>query len=145
MPPSQTTRQAPLRLFTPTGILVGTLLGSLIAAVAMIWFNYRVLGYPALGNRIAAAGLVFYLMVITAASMAPNTPALGIAVMLGQCAIAWWGAKTLQGDAIAYHVARGGGVHGLGMAGLVGLATGIVAVAIMLLLGRVSGLPIGIG
>jgi len=144
MSPAPTPRAAQLRLFTPAGITVGTALGSLIAGVAMLWFNYRVLGYPSLGNRIAAAGTVFYLMVLVAASMAPNTPTIGAAVMLGQCAIAWWGSRTLQGDAIEYHVARGGGVHGMALSALVGLAVGLVAVSILLLVGRISGLPIAI-
>jgi len=145
MSPIPSSAPARPRLFTPAGITVGTLLGSLIAGVAMLWFNYRVLGYPALANRAAAAGVVFYLMLITAASMAPNTVAIGLTVMLGQCAIAWWGSQALQGAAIEYYRTRGGAVHGLGLAALVGLGTGLIAVTMLLLIGRISGLPLAVG
>jgi hypothetical protein len=50
----------------------------------------------------------------------------------------------LQGDAIAYHLARGGAAHSLAVAGLVGLVTGLVAILMLVLIGRVSGLPIAI-
>ena len=144
MPTSPPPRPAQLRLFSPAGIAIGTLLGSFVAGVAMIWFNYKVMGYPSLGNRIAGAGMIFYIMIITAASMAPNSPAVGVTVMLGQCALAWWAATALQGDAIGYYLAKGGTVYGLGPAALVGLATGLVAVAILMLIGRITGMPIGL-
>jgi len=144
MPSAPSNAPALNRLFSPVGIAVGTLLGSLVAGVALLWFNYRVLGYTSLGNRMAAAGIVLYLMIILAASLLPNTPVISVAIMVGQCLLAWRGSELLQGPAIEYHRSRGGAFHSLALAGLVGLVTGLVAVMILVLVGRVFGLPIGI-
>ena len=40
-------------LYSVRSIAVGTLLGSLAGGAAMLWLNYRNLGYPALANRVA--------------------------------------------------------------------------------------------
>jgi hypothetical protein len=109
-----------LRLFSPLGVAVAAALGSFIAGVALVWYNYRVLGYPKLAWRTAIAGGIFYAMVMVAAAMAPNTPIVGVAVLIGQSLVAAAATRALQGSAIEWHVAHGGAMHGTGMAGLVG-------------------------
>jgi hypothetical protein len=133
-----------VRLFSPVGVAVAAALGSFIAGVVLIWYNYRVLGYPQLAWRTAIAGSIFYIMVMVASAMAPNTPLVGISVLIGQCVVAATATKALQGAAIDWHIGRGGAMHGSGMAGLVGLGVGIFAALILILIGRVFGLPIGI-
>jgi hypothetical protein len=133
-----------LRLFSPLGVGVAAALGSFVAGVALVWYNYRVLGYPRLAWRTAVAGGIFYTMVMMAASMAPNTPAVGIAVLIGQSLVAAAATRALQGPAIDWHVAHGGAMHGTGMAGLVGLGVGIAAALLLILVGNVFGLPIGL-
>jgi hypothetical protein len=123
---------------------VAAALGSFIAGVALVWYNYRVLGYPQLAWRTAIAGGIFYAMVMMAAAMAPNTPAVGIAVLIGQSLVAAAATRALQGTAIDWHVAHGGAMHGTGMAGLVGLGVGIGAALLLILVGNVFGLPIGL-
>jgi hypothetical protein len=133
------------KLFTPAGIALGTLLGSLVAAVVMVWLNYRTLGYPGLGNRIAAAGILLHLAVITAASVLPNHLAIGLALVLGQAAAVYWITQVLMGKAIAYHQEQGRAVHGFALAAATGLVAGLVSASILLAIGRVFDLPIGLG
>lgn len=133
-----------LRLFSPLGVAVAAALGSFIAGVALVWYNYRVLGYPRLAWRTAIAGGIFYAMVMMAAAMAPNTPAIGVAVLIGQSLVAAGATRALQGAAIDWHIAHGGAMHGSGMAGLVGLGVGVAAALLLILLGNVLGLPIGL-
>jgi hypothetical protein len=133
------------QLFTPAAIALGTLLGSLVAAVVMLWLNYRALGYPALGNRIAAAGALLHLVVITAASALPNDMVLGLALVVGQVAAAYWTARLLMGNAIAYHRSQGHPLHGWAMAAATGLVAGLVSATLLLAIGGLLDLPIGIG
>jgi hypothetical protein len=133
-----------LRLFSPLGVAVAAALGSFIAGVALVWYNYRVLGYPKLAWRTAIAGGIFYAMVMVAAAMAPNTPIVGVAVLIGQSLVAAAATRALQGSAIEWHVAHGGAMHGTGMAGLVGLGVGIGAALLLILVGNIFGLPIGL-
>ncbi|MEN9805648.1 MAG: hypothetical protein RL756_156 [Pseudomonadota bacterium] len=133
-----------LRLFSPLGVAVAAALGSFIAGVALVWYNYRVLGYPKLAWRTAIAGGIFYAMVMVAAAMAPNTPIVGVAVLIGQSLVAAAATRALQGSAIEWHVAHGGAMHGTGMAGLVGLGVGIGAALLLILVGNLFGLPIGL-
>jgi hypothetical protein len=132
------------RLFSPVGVAVAAALGSFVAGVALVWYNYRVLGYRELAMRVGIAGCVFYIMLMVAASMAPNTPVIGVTVLIGQTLLAGWAAKALQGAAIDWHVKRGGALHGSGMAGLVGLGIGIFAAVLLILVGQVFDLPIGL-
>ena len=133
-----------LRLFSPLGVAVAAALGSFIAGVALVWYNYRVLGYPKLAWRTAIAGGIFYAMVMVAAAMAPNTPIVGVAVLIGQSLVAAAATRALQGSAIEWHVAHGGAMHGTGMAGLVGLGVGIGAALLLILVGNIFGRPIGL-
>ena len=133
-----------LPLFSPLGVAVAAALGSFIAGVALVWYNYRVLGYPKLAWRTAIAGGIFYAMVMVAAAMAPNTPIVGVAVLIGQSLVAAAATRALQGSAIEWHVAHGGAMHGTGMAGLVGLGVGIGAALLLILVGNIFGLPIGL-
>jgi len=133
-----------MRLFSPLGVAVAAALGSFIAGVALVWYNYRVLGSPTLAWRTAIAGGIFYAMVMVAAAMAPNTPIVGVAVLIGQSLVAAAATRALQGSAIEWHVAHGGAMHGTGMAGLVGLGVGIGAALLLILVGNLFGLPIGL-
>jgi hypothetical protein len=138
------TSAALTRLFTPAGIAVGTLLGSLIAAVMMMWMNYRVLGYRTLGNRFMAGGILVYVVVLVLATVLPRTPTVGVVVLALQCAAAWWAASTLQGNAIDYHRAHGGAVHGLAVAAGAGFVVFLVTTLMLVLIGQAFGLPIAI-
>lgn len=145
-----TTRpQTPLRpsrakLFTPIGIAAGTVLGSLIAAAAMLWLNYRTLGYASLGHRVALGGVIAYLLMLAVASTLPAAAWISVLVIAAQAALAWWVAERLQGPAVRHHQAAGGMVHALPMSILVGLAAGLVAASLLLVAGRLLDLPIGI-
>ncbi len=132
------------RLFTPLGIAIGTALGSLIAGVVMLWMNFRTLGYTRLGNQVAAAGTVAYLVIVALASALPGNPVIGMTFVALQCALAYWIAGKLQGRAIDYHRSAGGPFHGVPMSALVGLVAGLAAVLALLLLGRAFDLPIGV-
>lgn len=132
------------RLFTPLGIAIGTALGSLIAGFVMLWMNFRTLGYSRLGNQVAAAGTVVYLIIVGIASALPGNPLIGIAFVALQCVLAYWITGKLQGRAIDYHRSAGAPFYGVPMSALVGLVTGLAAVMALLLLGRAFDLPIGI-
>jgi hypothetical protein len=128
------------QLHTPRGIAVGALLGSLGAGAVLLWLNYRVLGHPRLANKVAAGGLVVYLLIITAASMLPDHLLLGIAFIALQTGLAYWAADRLQGDAVRYHLARGGRAHSLGRSAGIGLLAGLSVIAVLLILTSVLGL-----
>jgi hypothetical protein len=125
-----------VRLYTPVGIAVGTLFGSLAAGAVLLWLNYRALGYHALANKVAAGSGVLYLIVIGAASALPDHPILGVAFMALQTGLAYWTAWILQGDAIAYHLTQGGAVHSTLRAAGVGVVAGL---SVLLLLTAVTG------
>lgn len=128
-----------VRLYTPQGIAIGTLLGSMAAGAVLLWLNYRALGYHALANKVAVGGGFIYLLVIGAASALPDHAVLGLLLIALQTGLAYWAAWILQGDAIAYHLNQGGGVHSLlraaGVGLLAGLAVWVVVVTITNLLG----------
>jgi hypothetical protein len=130
-----------IRLYTPAGIAVGTLFGSLAAGAVLLWLNYRAMGYRALANKIAAASGVVYLIVIGAASALPDHPMLGLVFMGLQTGLAYWTAQFLQGTAVAYHVKQGGAVHSTLRAAGVGLLAGLSVLIVMTVIASLLGLP----
>jgi hypothetical protein len=132
-----------VRLYTPVGIAVGTLLGSLAAGALLLWLNYRALGYRALANKVAVGGALLYLLIIGTASALPDHVLLGLVLMALQTGLAYWTAWILQGDAIAYHVGQGGAVHTVLTAAVVGLLSGlavwVVVMSVMALFGAAPG------
>jgi hypothetical protein len=132
-----------VRLYSPQGIAVGTLLGSLAAGAVLLWLNYRALGYRALANKVAVGVGLVYLLVIGAASALPDHIALGLLLIALQTGLAYWAAWVLQGDAITYHLAQGGALHSVpraaGVGLLSGLAVGVVVLSIITLLGIAPG------
>lgn len=130
------------QLYTPHGIAIGTLLGTLAGGAVLLFLNYRALGYDALARKVVVGGLVGYVLIILVASAAlPDHPALTLLLAALQAGVAYWAAWILQGDAIAYHRAQGGGVHSSLRAAGVGLLAGLVAVPLLLLI----TLALGIG
>jgi hypothetical protein len=119
-------------LYSVRSIAVGTLLGSLAGGAAMLWLNYRNLGYPALANRVAVIGLLFYIILVGAASLLPNEPLPGVLFIAVQTGIAYWAASGLQGRAIAYHQQQGGPMHSTLRGALAGFLAGIAVIFVML-------------
>jgi hypothetical protein len=129
------------RLYTPQGVAVGTLLGSLAAGALLLWLNYRALGYHALANKVAAGGALLYLLIIGGAAALPGHAMLGLLLIAVQVGLAYWATWILQGDAIAYHQAQGGAVHSLLRAAGLGLLAGLVVWAVVLALMTLVGMP----
>lgn len=124
-PTSDTTEQrqaAPL--YTLHGVVVGTVLGSLAAAVVIVCLNYLSLGSPALAKKTAIGGAVVYLLVIGFTTLLPESLLVGSIMIVVQAALGYLLARQLQGNAIRYHVARGGKVHSSFRAAGIGLLTG---------------------
>jgi hypothetical protein len=128
------------RLYTPHGIAIGTLLGSLAAGAVLLWLNYRALGYNALANKVAIGGGLIYLLVIGAASALPDQAVLGLLLIALQSGLAYWAAWILQGDAIAYHLGQGGSVHSLLRASGVGLLAGLAVWVVVLTITNLLGI-----
>ena len=132
--------EQPVQLYTPQGIAIGTLLGSLAGGAVLLWLNYRAMGYHALARKVAAGGLIVYLLIIVVASALPDHLVLGLVFVALQTGLAYWAAWILQGDAIAYHRAQGGAVHsGLRAAG-VGFLAGMAVVGLLLLITTALGI-----
>lgn len=130
----------PTALYTPLGIAAGTLLGSLAAGTTLLWLNYRSLGAGTLANKVAAAGLTLYLLVVVGASMLPNGLALGLVFILAQTGLAYWAAEALQGEVVRYHLARGSRAHSTGRAAVVGLLTGLAVTLVLVIVMSLLGL-----
>lgn len=131
-----------VRLYTPLGVAVGTLLGSLAAGAVLLWLNYRALGYRQLANKVAAGGLVLYLVIVLTASVLPDSRPLGMALVAAQTLLAYWAARLLQGEAVGYHLARGATAQSNLRAAGVGLLTGAAAVLVLLVVTSLLGLPV---
>lgn len=127
------------RLYTPTGVALGALLGTLAGAAALLWLNYRALGYPQLANRVAAATLTVYVLIVLVASLLPHELWLGALFVLLQTGLAHQAAERLQGAAIRYYLARGVGAQPLASAAAVGLLAGLAVMLALMMVIRVLG------
>jgi len=121
-----------VRLYTPRGVALGALLGSVAAAAVLLWLNYRTLGRPGLANKVAVVALALYLLIVLVASLLPENLLLAAAFVAAQAALAYWAAETLQGEVVRYHLARGAAAHSLPRAGAVGFLAGLSAVGLLL-------------
>ncbi|MCB1685523.1 MAG: hypothetical protein R3E82_07500 [Pseudomonadales bacterium] len=123
-PQGPVTRNGP-SLYSVTGVVIGTFIGSLAAGVAMLYLNYRALGRDELARKVAIWGAVLCIVLIAATTQLPNSPATSF-VMIGlQAAAAYFLTDRLQGAAIAYHVQNRGFLHSNLRAAGVGALTGL--------------------
>ena len=122
-PANQKTRP----LYSLDGIVIGTLLGSLIAGIYMVMYNYVTLGSFRLARQTVIAGLILYAIIILASWIAPDNLWLALIFALGQAGLAYLLAGRLQGASIRYYAQHGGPVHGLFRSALVGLLAGAVS------------------
>jgi hypothetical protein len=118
------------------------MLGSLAAGAVLLWLNYRTLGNTRLANKVAAGGLALYLVIVTVASMLPNNLLLGTAFITLQTGLAYWSARILQGDAVQYHLTRGGQAHSILRAAGVGFLAGLSVILVLLIVSRLLGIPL---
>ena len=121
-------------LYSLHGIVFATILGSLAAAVVILYLNYRSLGRRSLAEKTAAAGITLYLLLIGIAALLPDSPLLGALFIVIQTLVAYFAAKQLQGGALAYHRETGGAMHSNFRAASVGLLTGVAIIFVFLLL-----------
>lgn len=127
-------------LYTPAGVAVATLLGSLAAGAVLLWLNYRSLGYARLANKVAAGAFALYLAILTLASAVPSNPAVAVGFMALQTGVAYGAARTLQGEAIRYHLARGSPAHSHLRAAGVGMLAGLSAMLLLMVVTALLGL-----
>jgi hypothetical protein len=125
-PPPSGRQRAGVALYSIQGIVVGTFLGSLAAAVVMLYLNYRALGREHLAKTVSLWGAGLFVAVMVVASFVPFNLAFGLLFAIGQAAIAFLVADRLQGDAIRYHRETGGLVHSTLRGAGVGFLTGMV-------------------
>ncbi len=121
-------------LYSLDGIVIGTLLGSLIAGIYMMLHNYLTLGSPRLAKQTLFVGLSLYGIVLIASAFAPPQPTIALIFAIGQAGAAYLAARLLQGPSIAYYVKQGTEVHGLFRSALVGLMAGIFSFFVALVL-----------
>lgn len=125
-PPTANRQRAGVALYSIQGIVVGTFLGSLAAAVVMLYLNYRALGRDHLARTVSLWGAGLFVLVMVVASFVPFNLAFGLLFAIGQSAIAFFLADRLQGDAIRYHRENAGPVHSTLRGAAVGFLTGMV-------------------
>ncbi|MEM8767970.1 MAG: hypothetical protein AAGE43_11025 [Pseudomonadota bacterium] len=131
--PSRPIASAPL--YDLRGVLVGTLLGSLAGGVVLVYLNYLALGKAELARSVAIWGSGLFLGLILIGSFTPGNLTVALLSLVVQLVIAWFLTDRLQGDAIRYHEAQGGAMHGLGRAAAVGFLTGLAIFFLFLLVG----------
>ena len=125
---------------------MGTILGSLAAAIVLLSLNYRALGRANLARTIMTRGTVLLVLVVGAASLAPNTPIMALLFMVLQAAVAYFLTEKLQGAAIRYHRQRGGAMHSNLRAAAVGFLAGmamffLLVFGVSLFMALTGGLP----
>ena len=121
-------------LYSLDGIVIGTLLGSLIAGVYMMMYNYVTFGSARLARQTVIGGMALYALVLLASWAAPPSFWVALIFALGQAGLAYLLASRLQGASIGYYVERGGQLHGLFRSALVGLLAGILSFTVVLAL-----------
>jgi len=131
-PSSRVSRPGDVGLYPVQGIVVGTVLGSLAAAIVMLSLNYRTLGNAGLAKKIAVWGGIVYVLLIALTSLLPGSMAINLLVISGQAVIAYVVAEQLQGAAIRYHRTHGRPLHSMLRAAGVGLLTGMVLIFVLL-------------
>ena len=137
-PPTSNTQQVGQRaLYSLQGIIVATILGSLAAAVVILYLNYRSLNAQSLAQKAAVGGIIFYLLLIGVAALLPDSMLLSGVFIVVQTAVAYLAAHRLQGTAIAYHRQRGGTMYSNFRAAGVGLLTGIAIICALVILGTI--------
>ncbi len=125
-------------LYSIDGIVIGTLLGSLIAGIYMMMANYVALGSPRLARQALIGGMVLYVLVLLASWAAPPSFWVALFFALGQALLAYLIAKRLQGASIGYYAERGSPIHGLFRSALVGLLAGVFSVFVVLILSALA-------
>lgn len=131
MPPIN---RAERSLYTLDGIVIGTLLGSLIAGIYMMMSNYVTLGSARLARQTLTVGMAVYVLVLLASLAAPPSFLVALIFALGQALLAYLLASRLQGASIRYYAERGTQLHGLFRSALVGLLAGVLAFTVLLFL-----------
>jgi hypothetical protein len=140
-PPSSKIQQAQQpTLYSVQGIVVATVLGSLAAAVVILYLNYRSLNSQRLAEKTALGGALVYLLLIGTAAFLPDVVLLGGLFIVIQTAVAYFAASRLQGGAIAYHREHGGALHSNLRAAGVGLLTALGILFLFIVLGNVTAL-----
>ena len=131
------TRQEPTdggapALYPLSGVILATVLGSFIAAVVIVYLNYRALGSAALARKAVMGGLLIYVVLLGVTVVLPREPYMSLIFIFVQSGLAYAVVNALQGDAIRYHVSRGGRMHSLLRAAGVGLLTGLAVLFALL-------------
>jgi len=143
IPPSGSNPAGTVALYSVGGVVIGTVLGSLAAAVVLLYLNYRALGYESLARKVAGWGTGIYLILIALTSQLPPSMTVNLLVIGIQAVVAYFAASTLQGAAISYHQEHGGYVHSLWRAAAVGLLTGLALIMMLVMtavfIGSLSG------
>ena len=126
-------------LYSIDGIVIGTLLGSLIAGIYMMMSNYVTFGSARLARQTVTGGLAIYALVLLASWAAPPSFWFALVFALGQALLAYLLAGRLQGASIRYYAERGSPVHGLFRSALVGLLAGVLSFTVVLVLYALFG------
>ncbi len=127
-------------LYSVDGIVIGTLLGSLVAGIYMVMYNYVTLGKVGLARQSVVVGLGLYALVMLASWLAPSNLWMALILALGQAGLAYLLAGRLQGASIRYYAQQGSAIHGLFRSALVGLLAGLLSFAVTLgLFGLIVG------
>jgi hypothetical protein len=143
-PPSSNLQRAHQpALYSLHGIVIATILGSLAAAVVLMFLNYRSLNSPALARKTALGGSVAYLVLIGLAALLPDSMLIGGLFIVVQTLLAFFAAQQLQGKAIAYHREQGGAIHSNWRAAGVAMLTGLGILFVFLIFGTLLGLAAG--
>ena len=131
----RTGADAQTSLYGVNGIVIGTFIGSLAAAVVMLYLNYSALGRDGLARTVATWGAGFCLALIALTTQLPNSPLTSFVMISVQALIAYFLSTRLQAAAIAYHQQHGGAIHSNLRAAGVGALTGLAILIGLMMVG----------
>lgn len=139
-PPDKRTK---MPLYTVDGMVIGTLLGTLIAGIYMMMHNYVTLGAVRLAKVTILVGTFLYTTIILLAWTITNRteqPFLWVALLstLAQTGLVYLASNRLQGASIRYYAERGSKVHSTFRSVLVGLFAGMLSLGLLIVIALVN-------
>lgn len=135
--------QAVSGLYSTRSILLGTFLGSPLAASILMALNYRRIDKPAAARKALISGAISAAALIVLGFLIKDHAGIRFALNIAQLVLVYYLAKSFQGTAISGHKEAGGkmasawGAAGIGILSYVRLYVGLFAA--LFTLGVVAG------
>jgi hypothetical protein len=126
------------RLYSLEGIIVGTIIGSIVTGAYLLWSNWRSIGDPESARSVVKYGFFGAVVVFGAIWLVPETwDVVAITIYIAQPAVVYLFAHITQADALEKHAKSGATFYSwqraAGVAFLVNLA--MIALLVVIVVG----------